>query len=555
MKETYLRLMELSLSAYSDAHIDAYFDSVKRDRLREHGFPRLTANIGILIAHGRRTDLYSRFVEMMDFCCASIPNGKAANDFSVREIVACLSEVEAARVVPEEKIEEWKALLRTIVPETCYDVYAKTPTDPVRNWALFTAVSEFYRQRYGLCNSEAFIDVQLASQLQWIDENGMYMDHSGTEIHQPMMYDLVPRGLFSLILHFGYRGKYYETIDAHLKKAALLTLRMQSVSGEIPFGGRSNQFLHNEAWMLCVYEYEANRYKREGNTALAGEFKAAVARAMALTEQWLHESPIRHIKNRFPTETKFGCERYAYFDKYMITTASNLYAAYQMCDDTIAAADSESTAPVAAETSEHFHKVFLKYGGYALEFDTNADPGYDACGLGRVHRRGAPSALCLSVPCPSKPKYVVDLAPRGLSICPGVYRDGEWHFATEVPWTCSALSEAQASVSFACVPYSEAAVESDYSLSEDGVRIAVRGDGTVGCMLPAFCFDGETSPVIAAEAQSLTVSYRGWVCRYETDGEIVDLGYKAANRHGHYRAFAAAGEDEIAVTVRILKEA
>ena len=105
MKETYLRLMELSLSAYSDAHIDAYFDSVKRDRLREHGFPRLTANIGILIAHGRRTDLYSRFVEMMDFCCASIPNGKAANDFSVREIVACLSEVEAARVVPEEKIE------------------------------------------------------------------------------------------------------------------------------------------------------------------------------------------------------------------------------------------------------------------------------------------------------------------------------------------------------------------------------------------------------------------------------------------------------------------
>ena len=69
------------------------------------------------------------------------------------------------------------------------------------------------------------------------------------------------------------------------------------------------------------------------------------------------------------------------------------------------------------------------------------------------------------------------------------------------------------------------------------------------------CFDGETSPVIAAGAQSLTVSYRGWVCRYETDGEIVDLGYKAANRHGHYRAFAARGEDEITVTIRILKEA
>ena len=57
MKKRYLDLMETALSAYADAHILRYFNEVKEKGLTEHGFPRLTANIGILIAHGRRADL------------------------------------------------------------------------------------------------------------------------------------------------------------------------------------------------------------------------------------------------------------------------------------------------------------------------------------------------------------------------------------------------------------------------------------------------------------------------------------------------------------------
>ena len=52
-KSYYLDLIEKTLSAYTTAHIDRYFDDVKRDGLKEHGFPRLTANIGILIANNR----------------------------------------------------------------------------------------------------------------------------------------------------------------------------------------------------------------------------------------------------------------------------------------------------------------------------------------------------------------------------------------------------------------------------------------------------------------------------------------------------------------------
>ena len=40
----------------------------------------------------------------------------------------------------------------------------------------------------------------------------------------------------------------------------------------------------------------------------------------------------------------------------------------------------------------------LKFGEYFAEYDTNADFHYDANGLGRIHRLGAPSAICLSVP-------------------------------------------------------------------------------------------------------------------------------------------------------------
>ena len=77
MKEKYIDLMERTLSAYTDDHIREYFDRVKREGLKEHGFPRMAANMGILIAHGRRTDLMPLFLDMMEFCCKTIQRGTA----------------------------------------------------------------------------------------------------------------------------------------------------------------------------------------------------------------------------------------------------------------------------------------------------------------------------------------------------------------------------------------------------------------------------------------------------------------------------------------------
>ena len=558
MKEKYVDLMAKSLSAYTTEHILRYFNDVKREGLTEHGFPRLTVNMGILISHGKYAELLPIFLEMMDFCCKEIPNKKAANDFSVREIICCIEEIEKSGIVDKERIMTWRDHLRTIDIELTYNKFARAVGDEVRNWALFTAVSEYYRQTAGLCDSTDFIELQLCQQLRWLDENGMYRDNEYSEIHQPMVYDLVSRGLFTLLLNRGYRGKYYETIDENLKKSALLTLDMQSPNGEIPCGGRSNQFLHNEPWLCIIYEYEARRYAKEGNAALSNKFKAAASRALSVTDLWLSKNPIRHIKNRYPTETKYGCEDYAYFDKYMITTASMLYAAYSVCDDGVSFEEAKDTEPCVAVTSDAFHKLFLKSGGYGIELDLNGDPHYDASGLSRVHRACAPSSVCLSCSCPKEPIITLDEhAQMSFSLCSAIKCGAEWLFGAES--SCeyevksAQKSESVAVATVICRFKNNIVTEENYCVDESGVSIRVTGSGEIGYALPAFDFDGEAYTEISVTESTLSIKYQGFECRYTTDGKILDLGKTAANRNGRYRAFLAVGTDSLGVKIEIEK--
>ena len=64
-RSRYINLMEKILSAYSNEHIESYYNKVKNDGLKEHGYPRLTANIGILLAHNKRPDLKDLFVSLL----------------------------------------------------------------------------------------------------------------------------------------------------------------------------------------------------------------------------------------------------------------------------------------------------------------------------------------------------------------------------------------------------------------------------------------------------------------------------------------------------------
>ena len=72
-REIYLDLMERVLGAYSSEHIDSYTRDTERDGIREHGFARLTANIGILLAHGwtALTALCVMLFSLLHFPCST----------------------------------------------------------------------------------------------------------------------------------------------------------------------------------------------------------------------------------------------------------------------------------------------------------------------------------------------------------------------------------------------------------------------------------------------------------------------------------------------------
>lgn len=553
-KSRYIDLMEKVLSAYTEEHIDRYYNDVKTGGLKEHGFPRLTADIGILIAHGKRTDLKDRLVRMMDLCCDEMSShNRCANDFSVKEIIFAIMELEKNRTFPQKQIDSWKEKLKKIEVEKCYDVFAVNEDSQVFNWAAFTMLSEWMRYHIGIAPADMrFIDIQAASQWQWVDGNGMYRDP-----HNPMVYDLVPRGLFTLLIHFGYRGKYYERWDCALKKAGLLTLKMQSVTGEIPYGGRSNQFPHNEAHLAIIMEYEATRYARLGDLKTAGKFKAGVLRALDSIESWLASQPIYHVKNRFPRDTKYGCEGYAYFDKYMITTASFLYAAYLVCDESIPAGELDDLTGDTWQTSEHFHKLFLHAGNYFAEYDYKADYHYDASGLGRLHRKGAPSTICLSTPGSDTPRYAINAEGAvPFAIVPEVLEQGKWlsgaarEVVHQVRNHSAQGSRAQAEV--ICRWPGKREVKSSYRLSEDGLQIDSEGQGAIGLMLPAFLFDGREKSVIENSGKILTVKYRNWICRFKSENAVIrDTGRTGYNRNGHYKLFRAEGQDHLTVRIAI----
>ena len=528
MKKTHLDIMEKALSAYTDERIRDYINEVKRDGLTEHGFPRLAANIGILMFYGRRMDLKDIFIEIMDLCCEQMPKKKAANDFSIREVCCCLMLLEGKGIVEEALIQKWKGQISTFDPWKYYDRVDDKSGKKVANWALFAAVSEFVRGKYCEIDTSEFVDWQLPSQIRNLDSLDMYQDGDmyGDPKRNPIVYDLVPRLLFAFLLRFGYEGKYRERLEQVLDNTVDITLKMQSVTGEVPFGGRSNQFLLNEALLCSYFELEAIRFKERGDLTKAGELKAAAGLCEKNILYYLSFEPIHHIKNRYDLATTIGCEFYGYFNKYMITLASNLYMGALFADETITEGVLlNKTAPYIFCTTDSFSKVFLYAGGYFLEFDMDANVHYDANGLGRLQKAGCCPVICLAVPFPGGENvhYKTEI-PNAQPMALGC--DG----GASVPYTLqqSKIEGDTIRAVFTCEKGSE-----EYTVSPQGVEIVF---GQKGFMLPVFEFDGEKETEIFEEEHAIRIVYQKSECIYTFNGNAENYQLYA-NRNGRYRVY------------------
>ena len=557
-KSRYLDVMEAAVGAYTPERTADYVKRVEKGMIKEHGFHRLTANIGILIAHGRLADKKELFHHMMDLCCRQIPvayvkNGsQVGNDFGVKEIVSCLLEVEKAGIFPKEVTDAWRADLAKAVPETTYTCRPRLGDPKAHNWAVFAAASEQARTFAGLNGVPAFTEKYVKDQLRFFDANGMYKDPN-----QPMVYDGVTRLQFAVALHFGYDGPSRAALEAQLLKSAEPTLLMQSETGEIPYGGRSNQFLHNEGFWAALCEWYAAWFKARGDLATAARFRRAAKRALDSLDYWTRQPGLRHVKNRFPLKTRYGCEGYGYFDKYMVTLGSWAYIAYLFADESIPLAPDEPRTAVFT-TSDAFHRTILHAGGYTAQFDVAPDTHYDGPGLGRVQRRGAPPMICLSVPFTKKPSYTIDVKNETpLAILPGWKQaDGSWAYAygPDYAVTQANAGDGRAAATLSVARKGLSALTWENNLSSEGLGTVLAGADDLALTLPVLSFDGETRVEAKVGARSITITFNGWTCRWKTDGEIVDTGKIYANRNGHYRRFEARGKKRLTVKISITRE-
>ena len=551
----YLDIMEAAVTAYSDEHVLRYVRDVEAQGVQEHGFPRLTANLGVLVANGRLSGKKDVLRRMMTASCRDAAKGKmppksGGNEFSVKELAYALVALEKAGTFPKDVTDAWRADLRAVDAKRCYSKLPPADAPSAANWPIFGCASEQMRLSLGLGGDPAHVDYYVADQLKWFDELGMYKDPS-----QPAVYDMVTRLQFAHILSAGYDGPSRPRLEELMDRSAEPTLKMLSACGEIPYGGRSNQFLHNHTFYAALCEWYAARYAARGETARARAFKSAAKRATDALGPWLRRMPLSHVKNGYPREegkgvysqqADMGCERYAYFDKYMITMGSWAMSALEFCPGCAESPDEAPDArPSVFVTSPEFHWVFLSAGPYSAQFDWDANPQYDSSGLGRIHRRGAPSAICLSTPCARNPHYRREIGDGpDLAILP-VAPDG----------TPLRLRKRFADAKAAHAKWEMGGLMWSCTLAADGFVSTLTGPSDVALALPAFESDGATATQVACDGRTLSVQYGGWVCRsVAEDGAIVATDVRSANRNGVYRRYEARGRKSLTVRITIERE-
>ena len=537
-KVSYMDIIQKSVEAYSDSALAAYIDEVEKEGIKEHGFPRLTANLGILLSQGRLADKRETFVRMMDICAREMPLAlkkhkgvSAGNDFSVKEICCCLYELEKSNTFSQEQMRYWKESISNMKAEDIYNVQPVLPSKRAYNWCVYGSASECARLMAGLGGDRSYADRYFDDQLRYFDENGMYKDP-----HQPVVYDIVTRLQFMAALDFGYDGPARERIEEELLKSAMPTLWMQSAIGEIPYGGRSNQFLHNDTFYAAVFEYYASWMKKRGDMEVASRFKAAAVKAKESLEYWLSQEPVRHIKNRYPTDSGYGCESYAYFNKYMVTTGSWAYLAWRFADDSIIPATKQEPSSTFV-SSDDFHIIVMNAGGYSVQFDTDSYGPYDSDGIGKIQKSGASPVIAMASPCPTvlKSKYRLDIKnPGPLALSPlwdkYIVESAEpgrveLSNGSDSRWICR--------------------------LSRLGLKMTVRQKGDIRISVPAFSYDGEKPVDVFCDGKNLEIRYEGKCCSYTTDGTFVDTGMTYANRNGHFRRYDVVGSDKVQLNCRI----
>lgn len=524
--------------------------------------PRFAASAAVLIRCGRCPEILDLACQVMERCCRLMAEAAAKEmspDFWMRELVTadlCLD-----GIAQPARQAAWRRDLMRVEPEALYrfvDPEHGAKMAGFHNWAVYSSGGEALRGLAGLaprdadflCGS-AFFDVYMQPQLARFTDHGMYRDPG-----EPITYDITTRLQIAVPLAFGLQSPWRRPYVELLRRGGLTSLLFCSTEGYVPFGGRSSQFLFQEAMQSALCELEARRYANS-DPRLAGAFKRQAHLGARSIRRWILDSEqIRHIKNGYPPQSGHGIDPYGQYSVYSLLAASFLGLATLFADDAI----EETPAPAeigggVCQLSPAFHKVFANAGGVSIEIDTAADPKHDATGLGRVLFAGAPMEMILAMPISREAVY--QLAPgeapaeHSCAIGPAWTVDGEELILAGLDDGLSsklAVERADPAEVRLALDYdhaaSRSAIRETYRLAEGSlacsVTVSVAGDPASGLVyrVPLIDSDGEVGSSRSLEPGRASVSYRGAECLLRWDPEQVQADWESAavcNRNGRYR--------------------
>ena len=502
---------------------------------------RYVGALGALMLQGRCSDLADSCAKALDAVLDDLESCATNHgEFLVKESLFAFMALEE-KAAPE-CLRCWAHVFTSCDPESAYaKSRTNTPDAEKRqNFVTFALAGEAMKKHLRLADNETFFRSYLEEQLARFDTLGMYRDPGA-----PMVYDITARMNLELAAFYAdWPLPYLEELRKKLRSGAICALLYQSPSGEMPFGGRSNQQNFVEASFALICEAEARYFKAEGDMLMAGVLRRAAARAVHSVTSYLTSEPIRFNKNRFPPETQHGRQlSYGYYGAYTLLIASQLAAAGLLADRTIpfAATTPAESGTFLWTTTDAFHKLFANVQGSHLEMELCNEGDHDAVGWGRWHVPDAPPELPLSTPVPTRQTFVSVVPASGsLTFGPGTAAEG---FAADLalkPGECRprAAMVTDDTVEFVIDwPFPTGVVSEKIRLSPASAEVeAVNHAGSdVRYRVPLLLTDGEAKSVIRETETGFEILYKGWIFAVSSEDAARSRENRtAANRNGLY---------------------
>lgn len=495
---------------------------------------RFVGALGTLIWAGRCKDLVENCALSMDYCCAIMageqePGGPFSGpEFYTKELMFAYFALEGK--VDDSRRQNWARQLECFDPWQRYHSW--------RNWAdsnfpIYAVCGEWLKRYAGIIDHQDHIDAVLDNQFKLINPYGLYRDP-----HDPFTYDLTDRHQLGMIMQYGYEGRHHDWIDEATRRGGLTQLLYSSVTGQMPYGGRSNQYHIMEAMSVAICEMEARRYK-DTKPEWAGAFKRAAHLAAKSVESWVMDyDPAFITKNRFSAESAHGDSGYdgSPYTAYYLLMGSVFGTAYQLADESIP----EAPAPVdkggyVMQLWPSFHRTFATCGDYHIEIDNRGQITHDATGLGRIHKRGIRPETGLSMSIPANPavRFSMPTSPEYAAIGPVVkwgmkyiplaeMADSKYCqgiFAADLRIIEESPERVAFSLTYSGDLLGAQSITETYEVTPDGVTIepSIVGGELAEFRVPLIVTDGMGTSGIETRADGFSVTYEGAVYDVSVD--------------------------------------